>query len=196
MAQLNNYKNSKWADQIISLQKADGSWGYFHTLSNPTASKARAITTEQALRRLKILGFTEDDEPIRKALAYLENCINKQADIPDRREKFRDWDIFKVLMLATWLKIFDTKNPLSDQMAKEWANIIEKAFSGGYFNQTIYTNEFYETFGVKPHNGRTIDFATFYQVSILRGLLKQKTEELFINHIINNKQQCSNNKYR
>ena len=45
-----DYRNSKWASEIIGLQKDDGSWGYFHTLSNP--SKRNPITTEQAIRRL------------------------------------------------------------------------------------------------------------------------------------------------
>jgi hypothetical protein len=56
-----NY-NSKWVKQILDLQHEDGSWGCFHTLSNPT--KAQPMTTEQALRRLRILGLTKDDEPI------------------------------------------------------------------------------------------------------------------------------------
>ena len=62
----NNFVNSKWAKDIVCLQKPDGSWGYFHTLSNPT--KSQPITTEQALRRLKILGFTDKDEPIQNIL--------------------------------------------------------------------------------------------------------------------------------
>jgi len=27
---MTDYKNSKWAHEIIALQKDDGSWGYFH----------------------------------------------------------------------------------------------------------------------------------------------------------------------
>jgi len=58
--------NNKWVQQIISLQHDDGSWGYFHTLSKPTTSVP--MTTEQALRRLFVLGLTKDDEPIKRAL--------------------------------------------------------------------------------------------------------------------------------
>ncbi len=57
------YKNSKWSKEIISLQKEEGLWGYFYTLSEP---KKYPITTEQALRRLQILGYTIEDECIRK----------------------------------------------------------------------------------------------------------------------------------
>ena len=72
-------ENSRWAKEIISLQKPDGSWGYFHTLSNPT--KSQPITTEQALRRLKILGLTENDEPIQRALKYIESCPSARDGI-------------------------------------------------------------------------------------------------------------------
>lgn len=70
---MDGYKNSKWASEIISLQKDDGSWGYFHSLSNP--SKQNRITTEQALRRLERLGFTINDEPIYKAVSYMQDCL-------------------------------------------------------------------------------------------------------------------------
>ena len=39
-----DYKNGKWAKKIIELQHDDGSWGYFHSLSNPTPKQP--ITTE------------------------------------------------------------------------------------------------------------------------------------------------------
>lgn len=52
------YKNSKWADELIARQKSDGSWGYFHSLSEPSK---QPVTTEQALRRLSILGFTIEE---------------------------------------------------------------------------------------------------------------------------------------
>jgi hypothetical protein len=48
---MSDYKNGKWANNIIELQKDDGSWGYFHSLA---VSKTNyPMTTEQALRRLQ-----------------------------------------------------------------------------------------------------------------------------------------------
>ena len=61
-------KNGKWAKKIIELQHDDGSWGYFHTLTKPTTKQP--LTTEQALRRLEILGYTINDKPIQKAIKY------------------------------------------------------------------------------------------------------------------------------
>jgi len=36
--------------------------------------KNKPITTEQALRRLAVLGFSIDDLPIKKAFHYMNNC--------------------------------------------------------------------------------------------------------------------------
>jgi hypothetical protein len=65
--------DNKWVQQILDLQLEDGSWVHFHTLSQPT--KQQPMTTEQALRRLRILGLTKDDEPIARALAYMEHNL-------------------------------------------------------------------------------------------------------------------------
>ena len=46
------HKDGKWAKQLIGLQHPDGSWGRFHSLATHGNSP---VTTEQALRRLKIL---------------------------------------------------------------------------------------------------------------------------------------------
>ena len=47
-----DHKNGKWANEILSLVNSEGNWGNFHTLSVPV--KGKAITTEQAIRRLYI----------------------------------------------------------------------------------------------------------------------------------------------
>ncbi len=71
---MGNYKNGKWAAEIISLQNADGTWGdMFHSLCPP--NKRYSLTTEQALRRLKILGFTIKDTSIRKAVDCMTSCL-------------------------------------------------------------------------------------------------------------------------
>ena len=48
-----NYKDGKWAKKILELQRDDGSWGYFHSLSTLTPGRFPSMTTEQALRRLE-----------------------------------------------------------------------------------------------------------------------------------------------
>ena len=122
--------------EILELQHEDGSWGYFHSLSQPT--KHKPITTEQALRRLRILGLTAADEPIQRALSYVERCITGQTSIPDYAEVKPDWGLFVETMLATWLKIFIPGHELAMPVATRWAQIIEETFADGIYEQDIY----------------------------------------------------------
>jgi len=115
---MSDYKNGKWAAEIIDSQKDDGSWGYFHSLAMPTSGKA--ITTEQAINRLRRLGFTKDDEPIQKALTYMRDCLANTSLLPDPREKRVDWDIFIELMLSAWIRKFTDDDPLANSIAKKW----------------------------------------------------------------------------
>jgi hypothetical protein len=64
---------NKWIQEILELQQGDGSWGYFHSLSQPV--KQKPITTEQALRRLRILGLTAADEPYNAPYAILKAAL-------------------------------------------------------------------------------------------------------------------------
>ena len=83
------HKAGKIAEQIIALQNADGTWGNeFHSLSVPNNKKP--LTTEQALRRLKLLGFTLNDEPIRKAVDCMTACLNGERKKDNYREKTRE----------------------------------------------------------------------------------------------------------
>lgn len=175
------YKDSKWAKQIISLQKADGSWGYYHSLSQDSVLP---LCTEQALRRLYHLGYTIEDECIKKAIDYLSDCLEGKNCIPDRKEKHKDWDIYVTLMLATFIRLFTDKNLVANKVAKTWANIITEAFKTGVYNQTDYEKAYYENLNLPPKMARTRDFANFYPVNLLVGVLDEKTENAMIKHLL------------
>ena len=97
------HKDTKWEKQIISMQKEDGAWGDFRTLS---VSSNSPLTTERALQCLERLGFTIEDECIENAVSYMRDCLSGKREIPDRREKLIDWDVFTSLMLSTWIRRF------------------------------------------------------------------------------------------
>ena len=67
------------------------------------------MTTEQALRKLRILGLTKDDEPIARALDYMEQNL-RQPFPTVFHEKKHDSKIYGDLMLAAWIKLFDPQN--------------------------------------------------------------------------------------
>jgi hypothetical protein len=179
-----NYKDGKWAKKIIELQHDNGSWGYFHTLSNPTP--ARPITTEQALRRLEVLGFTIDDKPIKKAVNYMTNCLTGKNRIPDHEEKTHNWNVYTGLMLSTWVRIFTKDNEMANNTAGKWCEIINNSFKNNNYNHSIYVDKYENIFGIKmnPKAGRLIDFVHFYLVSLLTNSLDKKIEPEYFKYIL------------
>ena len=176
------YKNSKWARQIISLQDSDGKWGYFHTLFCDSQSP---YTTEKALKRLEILGYTIEDDCIQKAVSYMNDCLLGVKQIPDKQEKLADWNVFTSLMLATWIRRFTKDNPVANSVAKKWADIITIAFENEEYNHQKYINAYLDVWGTKPQGGRLIDFVQFYIVSIINGYLDKETESKMLKYIVN-----------
>ncbi len=176
------YKNSKWANQIIELQDSEGKWGYFHTLFNDSKSP---YTTEKALKRLEILGYTIADDCIKKAISYMNDCLLGVKQIPDRQENIADWNIFCSLMLAAWIRRFTKDNPAANKVAKKWADIVADAFKEEKYNHQKYIDAYICAWGIKPSGGRLIDFAQFYIISIVNGYLDKETEMRLLRHIIN-----------
>ena len=176
------YRDSKWAKEIISLQREDGSWGCFHTLSAPDQNP---ITTEQALRRLQILGYTIDDTCIQRAVQYMHDCLIGKKETPDRREKIHDWDIFTQLMLSAWIRRFTKDDASANAAADTWAAIISFAFRDGVYSHENYLSAYRQAFAQKARGGRLVDFVTFYQVSLVADCLDRQTERAVFDHILN-----------
>jgi len=179
---MTDYRNSKWASEIIDLQKDDGSWGYFHSLSKPT--KNNKITTEQAIRRLEILGYTINDKPVIKAVSYMQDCLTGKKEIPDRREKVHNWDIFTALILSTWIRRFTKDDHNANNVAEKWAEIISRAFEKGSYDHDIYVDTYKKAFQLKPKGGRLLDFANFYHISLLSDSLDDKTASALTDYIL------------
>lgn len=190
------YRKGKWAQAIIALQEEDGKWGCFHSLSR---SYGASMTTEQALRRLQRLGFTMEDECIRRAVSYLSDCLAGEKEIPDYREKFHDWDVFTRLMLSVWIRRFTPSNADANRTAENWAAVVSAGFEdcgdvsrenhglhGIYrragFNQKRYEEAYRDI--LKPTHGTLLGFGNFYHVSLLTGCLPDGIEEAFFDNIL------------
>jgi hypothetical protein len=184
-----DYKNGKWAAQLIELQKDDGSWGDFHTLAMPTSGKA--IATEQAINRLGRLGFTKDDPPIQKALAYMHGCLADTSKIPDYREKRLDWDIFVELMLAVWIRRFTCDDSLANSIAEKWRVITDAAFQTGRYDPDAYINTFYEVmkpkYGAVKRHKEVLRPNYYYPVSVLAGEIGENIEKAYFDYVIDSK---------
>jgi hypothetical protein len=179
-----NYKNGKWGKKIIELQHDDGSWGFFHTLSNP--NPRQPMTTEQALRRLYVLGFSIDDKPIQKAVNYMHDCLASKINIPDREEKIHNWKVFTDLILSTWIQIFVPNDSLTNSISEKWVEIINCSFVYGKYDANIYRITYEKIFGIHPRGKRIMPFLTFYPISLVRNKLDKKIEPIYIKHILEN----------
>ncbi|MSU00383.1 hypothetical protein [Tissierella pigra] len=179
---MNDYKNSKWASDIIDLQKDDGSWGYFHTLSEP--SKQNPITTEQAIRRLEILGYTINDSPIIKAVSYMQDCLAGKKEIPDRKEKLHNWNIFTTLMLSTWIRRFTKDDNNANNVARKWIDIISHAFEKGVYDNNIYIETYQKKYKLPPRGGRLLDLSTFYQISLIANSLEDEVAVALFDYVL------------
>lgn len=178
-----NYKNGAIAQQILALQKDDGTWGdVFHSLAQP--SKRYPLTTEQALRRLKILGFTIEDAPIRKTVDCMTSCLRGERKIDNYWEKTLDWDLYTKLMLSAWVRIFAPDNEVALGFGKRWANILEKAFGSGAYDSQAFQNAYMEEFYQKGKGAREVGFESFYPINLVQGLLSEETESRMLDHII------------
>ena len=120
------HKETKWAKQIISMQRRDGTWGDFHTLSG-------------------------------------------KREIPDRREKLVDWDMFTSLILSTWIRRFTKDVPIANQVADQWGDVISQAFLHGAYAHEDYIAAYREVFGGKTRGTRLIKFVSFYIISLMQG---------------------------
>lgn len=175
------YKETRWAKEIIKLQQKDGMWGNFHTLSG---ANNKPITTERAIRRLEILGYTINDECIEKAVTYMHNCLVGKNEIHDRREKIHDWDVFTQLMLATWILRFTKHDVEANRVADAWSSIISSAFKNGVYSHANYLAAYKQVFSKKVQGDRLIDFVSFYQVSLISDKLDYEEEGFLFDYIM------------
>lgn len=184
---MSDYKNGKWAKKLIDLQKDDGSWGYFHTLSMPVSGKA--IATEQAVNRLRRLGFTKDDEPIQRALDYMHCCLADTSKMPDPGEKRMDWDIFVKLMLSAWIRKFTHDDALANNTAKKWRTVVEAAFQSGEYDSDAYIKAFYEImmpkYGTVKRHQEVLRINSYYPIALLAGEIDEKIEKPFFDFTMN-----------
>ena len=179
---MSGHYTNKWVQQIIDLQHEDGSWGCFHTLSQPT--KAQPITTEQALRRLRILGLKKHDEPIARAVTYMERNLIKPFPTVFH-EKKHDSKTYGDLMLAAWIKLFDSTNKAAIVIAKKWARIISAAFQNGVYSNDEYVSAYESEFiKLNPKAGCLADFVVFYQLALLPGLLDPMVESAMLDYVL------------
>jgi hypothetical protein len=178
--------DSKWVKQILDLQHEDGSWGYFHTLSDKYG-----ISTEQALRRLRVLGLTKDDEPIKRAIAYMERLLTGDLPDPVRIEKSPNWTVNRPRLIAADILRFDRTNGIALGIAKRWVSVMEQACSNGTIDFDVYLSCYLNEFGIplmknadKAKKQCGNDICNYYPAVMYAGLLTERAENAWLDYLM------------
>jgi len=162
-------------------QLEDGSWGYFHSLAEPSKSP---LTTEQVLRRLEVLGLGFQEPIIARAVAYMIEVIEGDKDLIDPKEKHHDSQVFVDFMLASWILKFQPDHAYSRLVRDQWVEIVKGAFSQGNFDDLEYKAAYERVMNKKARGGRIKDFVNYYHVSLLAGQLSGPMEDRILDHIL------------
>ena len=145
-----------------------------------------SVTTEQALRRLELLGYTIEDACIQRAVSYMTDCLTGAKTIPDRPEKVSDWHVFSSLILSTWILRFVPDHRQATQVARQWAEVTAQAFMDGMFDRQRYVQAYKAV--LQPAYGRINGMMTFYPLSLLRDSLDEQTEKALIRYALDHPQ--------
>ena len=106
------HKDTRWAQQIISMQEKDGKWFF--------SIRPLALPGGRLQRSRRFGGWNIWAIQYQKACSYMNNCLVGQAEVPDRREKILDWEIFVSLMLTAWSRRFSDGYPAANKVAGQW----------------------------------------------------------------------------
>ena len=75
------------------------------------------------------------------------------------------------------MRIFEPQNETALEVAYQWAQIAEKAFSSGSYNREDDISAFVQWKGRKPKSGFETGFGMFYHAALLVGVLPPKIED-------------------
>lgn len=180
---MSDHRQGRWAQELLSLQREDGTWPNwcFHSMAQPGRAP---IATEQALRRLAALGFTMADEPIRRIVATMAACLRGERKIDAYRESGIDWAMFEPTMLAAWIRRFDPGQPDALAFARRWAHVAEAAFAAGDLDNAVWCAACENEFHRRDRHPRPLGFMPFYHAMLLPGVLFPETERAMVRHIL------------
>lgn len=179
---MQDFRHGKWASALLAAQQQDGTWGnVFHSMAQPTS---KPLTTEQALRRLHALGFTIQDEPIRRCVDTMAACVRGERKIDAYWEKGIDWAMFEPLMLSAWIRRFDKTQPDALAFARRWAGVVEAAFASGAYDESACNAAYEAAFFRKERHPQPLGLWAFYHGMLLPDLLTSATERAFVRHIL------------
>jgi len=120
--------------ELAETQKADGTWGRFHSQDTKVKEKQQFITTEVAINRALSIGLDRENIVLIKATRFMRSVLNGTATWSDPPEKHEGWPIGIRLITAATLAKVDQYDPVLDGIWQTWADVLGKTFASGFYS--------------------------------------------------------------
>lgn len=120
--------------ELAKTQKADGTWGRFHSQNTKLKEKQQFITTEVAINRALSIGLDRESIVLMKATRFMRSVLNGTATWSDPPEKHEGWPIGVRLITAATLAKVDQSDPVLDEIWQTWAEVLVKTFASGFYS--------------------------------------------------------------
>jgi hypothetical protein len=155
---------SPCVQELAAEQRADGSWGPFH--SQDTRLKQKVLTTEQGIDRALALGLDAAHPILHRAGAYIAAVIAGRLPFPDRPEKNDRWPVGQRLFLAATLSLVEPDHPLLHPDRALWLEIAARAFRSGAYSPADEAQAHAELTGVTFQDSYLV-LGNRYQLALL-----------------------------
>jgi len=114
---------------LAEEQRADGSWGRFHT--KDYSAKQKIGTTQMGVWRAVELGLSHDHPVFCRVRPYLEGILDGSIPFPDRAEKHENWPTGVAMFTGAMLSRFAADSPALDETWDFWAAVVRRSFRKG-----------------------------------------------------------------
>jgi hypothetical protein len=158
---------SPCVQELAAEQRADGSWGPFH--SQDTRLKQKILTTEQGVDRALALGLDAAHPILCRAASYIAAVMAGRLSFPDRPEKNDRWPIGQRLFLAATLSLIEPRHPLLDADRALWLEIAGRSFRSGTYSPADEAQAHADLTGVTIQDGYLV-LGSRYQLALLGSI--------------------------
>lgn len=125
-------EKSPWVANLSTEQKADGSWGAFH--SRDSRVKQKIPTTEMGVARAINLGLDASHPILGNTAKYLQQVMDGELPFPDRPEKNTRWKTGKRLFVAATYARIQPHDSRLNADRELWLEIASRTFQSGAYN--------------------------------------------------------------
>jgi len=125
-------ETSHWVQDLQREQRADGSWGRFHTADS--GGKQRIAKTEAGVDRALALGLDACHPILSRASRYITDILCGRTAFPDRAERNQRWATGARMFAGATLAKIQPRAAVLDGVWETWADIARRTFVSGSYD--------------------------------------------------------------